>query len=392
MPQVLKPFGASPPRSAVSVLIVDDEESLRVALAQAFQLEGYRVTPAATAQEALEAMRAAPFEVVVTDLMLPDVDGIALMERARLMQPGALVVLMTGQGTIDSAVKALKGGAYDYILKPFKLDQLFNIVARGLEQQRLRQENIQLSEINRRLYELDQIRSDLLSAITHEFRTPLTIIHGWVDLLLGRHLGALAPDQYESVAAVKQGALRLGRLIGNLLAYVEFERGEIGLQDQEIRLAELLHGVVHSFETEIKERGLTVTFDVQGGMPDLWLDPEKVGLLFANLIENGIKFNEPHGQVRVAARATPEALEVTIANTGTPIPADGVARIMQPFIQGDMSMTRSVGGLGLGLAVARAIVDAYRGQIAIESGMGSGTTVRVRLPLRASRPAPVAGT
>jgi signal transduction histidine kinase len=391
MSQPRRSPGAAPPRSGVQVLIVDDEESLRVALAQAFKLEGYRVTTAAAAQEAIEAMRGAPFEVVITDLMLPDMDGIALTERARLMQPGALVVLMTGQGTIDSAVKALKGGAYDYILKPFRLEELFVIVARGLEQQRLRQENIQLSEINRRLYELDQIRSDLLSAITHEFRTPLTIIHGWVDLLLGQHLGGLTPDQQESVVAVKQGAQRLGRLIGNLLAYVEFERGEINLQTQEVHLPDLLRSVVQPFEPEIKERGLTVHFDLEAEIPDLWLDPEKVGLLFANLVENGIKFNERDGQLRLAARMVADDLEVGISNTGTPIPADGIAKLMQPFIQGDMSMTRSAGGLGLGLAVARVIVDAYRGQIAIESGMGGGTTVRVRLPLRASRPAPVGG-
>ncbi len=391
MPEPRRSPSAAPPRPGVQVLIVDDEESLRLALAQAFKLEGYRVTPAGTAQEAIEAMRAAPFGVVISDLMLPDMDGITLTERARLMQPGALVVLMTGQGTIDSAVKALKGGAYDYILKPFKLDELFYIVARGLEQQRLRQENIQLNEINRRLYELDQIRSDLLSAITHEFRTPLTIINGWADLLLGQHLGGLTPDQYESVAAVKQGAQRLGRLIGNLLAYVEFERGEINLQDQEVALAEVLQGVVQPFEPEIKERGLSVHFDLDPALPTLWLDPEKVGLLFANLVENGIKFNERHGELRLAARMVAGDLEVAISNTGTPIPSDGIAKLMQPFIQGDMSMTRSAGGLGLGLAVARVIVDAYRGQIAIESGAGGGTTVRVRLPARESHAAPARG-
>jgi signal transduction histidine kinase len=178
---------------------------------------------------------------------------------------------------------------------------------------------------------------------------------------------------------------------GNLLAYVEFERGEINLQDQEIRLPELLQSVVQPFEPEIKERGLTVHFDLEAEVPPLWLDPEKVGLLLANLIENGIKFNERHGQLRVAARMLAGDLEVAISNTGTSIPADGIAKLMQPFIQGDMSMTRSAGGLGLGLAVARVIVDAYRGQITIESGTEGGTTVRVRLSLRASRPAPVDG-
>ncbi len=373
------------------VLLVDDEDHLRHALAEAFKLQGYQVTSAPTAHEALAALRAARVEVIVTDLMLPDMDGITLMERARLMQPGALVVLMTGQGTIDSALKALKGGAYDYILKPFRLDEIFLIVSRGLEQQRLRQENLQLNEINRRLQELDQIKSDLLSTVTHEFRTPLAILHGWLDLFLGQHLGALTPDQTEGLGAMKQGAQRLGRLIGNLLAYVEFDQGEISLWDQEGSLPEILRAAVQNFEPEIKDRAITLSLDLDPAMPSCWLDPEKAGILFGNLIENAVKFNEPHGQLRVAARVEGDDVEVTITNTGAVIPADRIARLLEPFTQGDMSIRRAAGGVGLGLSVARAIVDAYRGHMAIESGRERGTTVRVRLPLRRARPSLQAG-
>ncbi len=367
------------------VLLVDDEDHLRQALVEAFRLKGYRVTPASSAQEALAALRAARCDVLVTDLMLPDMDGIALMERTRLMQPGALVILMTGQGTVDSAVKALKGGAYDYILKPFRLDEIFLIVSRGLEQQRLRQENLQLNEINRRLQELDQIKSDLLSTVTHEFRTPLAILHGWLDLFLGLHLGALNPDQTEGLSAMKQGAQRLGRLIGNLLAYVEFDQGEISLWDQEVSLPDILRAAVQNFEPEIKDRALSVTWELDPALTACWLDPEKVTILFGNLVENAVKFNEPNGQLRVAARVDGDDAEVTITNTGVVIPAEGIARLLEPFTQGDMSIRRPAGGLGLGLAVARAIVDAYRGHIAIESGRERGTTVRVRLPQRGGR-------
>lgn len=373
------------------VLLVDDEENLRRGLTEAFRLKGYRVTPAATAQEALAALRSARFDVIITDLRLPDMDGIALMERARLMHPGALLVLMTGQGTIDSAVKALKGGAYDYVLKPFRLEEMFLIISRGLEQARLRQENLQLNEINRRLQELDQIKSDLLSTVTHEFRTPLAILQGWLDLFLSQHLGSLTGDQREGLGAMKQGAQRLGRLIGNLLAYVEYDQGEISLWDQEVCLPELLQGAVRNFEPEIKDRALSVSLDFDPAMPPCWLDPEKAGILFGNLIENAVKFNEPSGQLRVAARAEGDEVEVTITNSGGVIPADGIARLLEPFTQGDMSIRRAVGGLGLGLAVARAIVDAYRGHLAIESGRERGTTVRARLPLRGARPVPPAG-
>jgi len=379
------------PLADCPVLLVDDEENLRRGLTEAFRLKGYRVTAAASAQEAVAALRSARFDVIVTDLILPDMDGIALMERTRLMQPGALVVLMTGQGTIDSAVKALKGGAYDYVLKPFRLEEMFLIVSRGLEQQRLRQENLQLNEINRRLQELEQLKSDLLSTVTHEFRTPLAILQGWLDLFLSQHLGSLTADQREGLGAMKQGAQRLGRLIGNLLAYVEFDQGEISLWDQEVRLPDLLRAAVRNFEPEIKDRALTVSLDLDPAMPLCWLDPEKTGILFGNLIENAVKFNEPSGQLWVAARAEGDEVEVTITNSGGVIPADGIARLLEPFTQGDMSIRRAAGGLGLGLAVARAIVDAYRGHLAIESGRGRGTTVRVRLPLRGGRPAGPAG-
>ena len=371
------------------VLLVDDEDHLRQALAEAFRLKGYRVTPASSAQEALAVLRAARCDVLVTDLMLPDMDGLALMERSRLMQPGTLVILMTGQGTVDSAVKALKGGAYDYILKPFGLDELFLIVSRGLEQQRLRQENLELNEINKRLQELDQIKSDLLSTVTHEFRTPLAILHGWLDLFLGLHLGALSPDQTEGLGAMKQGAQRLGRLIGNLLAYVEFDQGEISLWDQEVSLPDILRAAVQNFEPEIKDRALSLTWDLDPALTSCWLDPEKVAILFGNLVENAVKFNEPNGKLRVAARMDGDAVEVTITNTGAVIPAEGIARLLEPFTQGDMSIRRAAGGLGLGLAVARAIVDGYRGHMAIESGRERGTTVRVRLPQRGGRSHPL---
>jgi len=386
----VKPSGALPGATrpaGASLLVVDDDEAMRAALTEALRLQGYRVTPAASAREAREALRVTPFDVVITDLVLPDRDGLALMEEARIAQPGALVVLMTGHGTIGSAVKALKGGAFDYILKPFRLDEILHLVSRGLDQRRLRQENVHLSEINRRLHELDQIKSDLLSAITHEFRTPLAIIHGWVDMLLDQRLGRLAPEQSEALGAVKQGSDRLGRLIGNLLAYLELERGESTLSQQEIRLPELLQSVVLALQPEIRDQGLTVRYDMDPAMSPCWLDPERVGILFANLIENAIKFNQRNGTIEVAARVGSGRAEVAITNSGVAMPPDALATLVQPFTQGDMSRTRSAGGLGLGLAVVRAIVNAYRGDLAFEPApQGGGTTVRVRLPQRGQDP------
>ena len=376
---------------AARLLIVDDDETLRTSLCDAFRLEGYAVTGAADAQEALPLIQGTTFDVLISDLMLPGIDGLSLLEKARVVLPEAVIILMTGQGTVESAIRALKGGAYDYILKPFKLEGLLHVVGRGLEEQRLRRENLALAEINRRLTEIDEIKSHLLSAITHEFRTPLTIIYGWMDLLLSGQFGPLSGGARESVEAIGHSARRLGRLIANLLAYVEFERREAAVQEQIVDLGEILRQAATQLADEYAEKRVRVEFlrEVRGA--SLRADPEKLILLFSNLVENAIKFNRPGGRVLLEAAAVDGTATVTITNTFGRIPRERLARLLEPFTQGDMTLTREAGGLGLGLAVARAIVEVHGGSIAFLDAEQQGSAVTVTLPLggSAAREGPV---
>lgn len=372
------PVGSTIPRA--KILIIDDEEKLRLSLAEALELEGYAVATAPDAREALEAIKTLPFDLLLTDLVMPSMDGLAFLEKARQFLPDAVFIFMTGYATVESAVRALKGGAYDYLLKPFKLEELFHVVAKGLEVRRLKQENLHLLEINRRLQEIDRIKSDLLSVVTHEFRTPLTVIYGWLDLLLNGQFGHLTPQQRESLASIRQSAVRLGRLISNLLAYVELERGEPDLRIQDLHLVELLQAVVRQLEKEIQEKAIRMTWNLPPAIRPIRGDQEKVQLLFFNLMDNAVKFNEHGGEVLIGVRETPSFVEVSLVNSRGKIPRHQLGLLFQPFTQGDMSATRPEGGLGLGLAVSKSIVEAHHGLLEIESGEGEGTTVRVRFP------------
>lgn len=364
-----------------SILIVDDEEALQTSLVTAFSLQGYRAAGAGSGREALQRLQQGAFDVLLVDLRMPDIDGIELMERVRERLPGVVVILMTGGATVESAVRALKGGAYDYIVKPFTLPEIFRVVARGLERQRLRQENVQLSELNRRLQEIDEIKSNLLSAITHEFRTPLTVMSGWLDLLLGDHFGPLSGKQRESLTAVQQGAVRLGRLIANLLIFVESDRSQLAWKRLPLSLADLLQDVATELAPEREERGVGLRLDIAPEMPPVLADGEHLRLVFFNLVENAIKFNESGGEVAIRAGEDGQSFLVSVTNTQGEIPAERIPALLEPFTQGDMSAARAAGGLGLGLAVVRLILEAQGGQLAVESGRGRGTTVRVRLPL-----------
>ena len=367
-----------------SILIVDDEEGLQSSLVKAFALEGYRAAGVGSAPEALRSLQRESFDVALVDLRMPGMDGIALMERMREITPATIVILMTGGATVESAVQALKGGAADYILKPFRLSEILSTVERGLEQRRLRQENLQLNELTRRLQEIDQIKSNLLAATTHEFRTPLTLMKGYLDLLLDGHFGELSAKQRESLTSVHQGAVRLGRLISNLLVFVESERGEQGGRRLPMSVGDLLSDVASELRPEREARRVAVRMEIPQGLQPVLANGERLRLLFFNLVENAIKFNEPGGEVLIQAGQDEESLLVTILNTRGEIAAEQLPRVLQPFTQADMSATRAARGLGLGLAVARRIAAGHGGTLDLESGRGKGTTVRVRLPLSRS--------
>ena len=372
--------------AAEKILVVDDEESLRLPLYTAFQVEGFDVSVAADGMEALGTLKKGGYQLMLTDLMMPKMNGIELAEQALALFPDLVVILMTGFGTIETAIKSLKGGAYDYILKPFKLDEILHAVRRGLEQQRLRQENIQLNEINRRLKEIDQIKSNLLRAISHEFRTPLTVIYGWVDLLLGDQTAGQNPLQVEGLKAIKESSLGLGRIIFNLLEFVGLGKGEMRLRKERVDLLPLVEEALQQLEEEAKERDLTVEKTYPSDLPPLLADPEKMKILLFNLLENAVKFNERGGKVLVEAEMNParDGLRLRIINTRGEIPQDRLAELMKPFTQADMSMTRSASGLGLGLAVVKGIAEAHQGEFHIGSEKGKGTTVEIKLPLPAS--------
>jgi signal transduction histidine kinase len=365
------------------ILIVDDEESLRAPLQIAFQSEGFEVSVASDGPEALQLLKEEAFHLLLTDLMMPKMNGIQLMEEARRVQPDLVVVLMTGFGTVETAVKALKGGAYDYVLKPFKLDEIMRAVKRGLEHQKLQAENVQLQELNRRLAEVDRIKMNLLRAISHEFRTPLTVICGWVDLVSSEMPLDRTPLLAEALKAIRESSMCLNRMVSNLLEFVALSADRIRLRREEVDLPSLIEELQGQLEEKAKEKEVSFQRSFASDLAPVPVDREKMKLALFNLVENAVKFNGRGGTVRVegeVARGEGRFL-LRIQNSLGEIPEDRLSELLKPFTQADMSITRSSSGLGLGLAVAKGIVEAHQGRMRIWSEPGAGTTVELQLPL-----------
>jgi two-component system sensor histidine kinase/response regulator len=370
--------------SSHRILVVDDEADLRLTLCQAFEMEGYDVREAADSAQAISLLSREPFDVVLLDLMMPKIDGLSMLEKTRSILPEAVIVLMTGQATVEAAVSAVKEGAVDYIQKPFRLEQVFHAVARGLQVGRLRQENLGLAAANKKLEEIDRMRSDLLSVITHEFRTPLTIISGWVELLLSEQAGPPNPEQREGLSAIREGSRRLGHMLSNVVAHVEHDRGVAAVEGGEVPLLELVTSALKDLQVPIREKRLTVEIRPEIEGLSVHGDVEKLRLLFFNLLENAVKFNEPDGEILLSADSHSSGVEVSVINTRGAIAPERATTFSDPSIRGDVSVSRGVRSLGLGLSVAATIAAAHGGEIRFLQDHGQGGTAVVRLPHRRS--------
>jgi two-component system sensor histidine kinase/response regulator len=364
------------------VLIVDDEESLVGALSEFLSMRGYEVSTATNARQALALIHESTFGVVVSDLRLPGMNGVELLEHVLDVDPETVMIIMTGYASVQSAVDALKKGAYDYVIKPFSVHELEKTLKTGLERRKLSMENLQLSHLMRKLVEIDQVKSNIISTVSHEFRTPLMSLRGYLSMLtdFAEEGNPISGSEKKWLYAMKDNLGRLEMLILNLLTMTEGSAGDLLIADDAVNLLEIVKNSASRLDGLARSRDIDVTVDPSAELM-IRGDAEKLGVAFSNIIENAIKFNLESGSVRIAVSENdPEYARVTISDTGIGIPEDKIGSMFDCFTQLDMTRTRRFGGAGLGLPVAKMIIDGHHGRVHVESNPGRGSTFTVTLP------------
>src|SRR5690348_1631754 len=228
------------------LLVVDDEAAQVEALCRTLEEEGYAIKGFTATSAALEALRAGPFDIVLTDLTMPGMDGIAFLNAAREIDQGIAGIVMTGHGTIATAVEAMKAGALDYILKPFDLRVILRVLARTRAMLRLRRENAALLErLSLRTVELETANRELQVAnreleafsysVSHDLRAPGRTIDGLVRLVQ-ENLGATTPSEARGhIEATLAQASRMGELIDDLLRLSRLGREPLRKQSVDVR-------------------------------------------------------------------------------------------------------------------------------------------------------------
>ncbi len=370
----------APENNQIHILVVDDEKGIRDLLNLELTTAGYKVTAAEDGQDALDWIEKEKFHLVVTDIMMPKLDGLQLLEAIKNRDAYLEVIVTTGYGQVENAVSAMKKGAYDFIQKPYSTEQILIVVEKALEKSQLRRTRDAALEASR-------AKSEFLATMSHEIRTPLNAIVGMAELLSESPLNK---EQQEYVRILKRGGDTLLSLINDILDLSKVESGCLELEEVHFELDEFMERTVEFMAMRAHQKSLELNYRKSPNVPDAFLgDSNRLRQVIINLLGNAIKFTE-RGEITLTVECTepPRAdqqckLRFSVRDTGIGIPTDKVNHVFSAFTQVDSSTTRKYGGTGLGLSISRKLVELMGGKIWLASKLGEGATFYFEIPIRA---------
>jgi signal transduction histidine kinase len=360
------------------ILLADDNADMREYLRRLLSRE-WTVEAVADGASALAAAYTRPPDLVLTDIMMPGIDGLRLLQELRSDPRTRLipVILLSARSGEEALVEGLSAGADDYLIKPFSARELLARVRTHVETARVRKETARLNE---ELQRASRVKDQFLATLAHELRNPLGAAGNAVQIL--RTTDPVRPAWHRALEILTRQIAHQARMVEDLLNVSRIARGKLTLQTEALDLVRLVE------ETCDDHRG---AFDRVGISLDVSLPPQPIGLrgdrtrlaqILSNLLQNAVKFTPSGGHVTVRVASGSGHAVITVSDTGVGISAEILPHIWDAFAQADDSLERTQGGLGLGLALVRGLVRLHGGEAQVEStGKNRGAAFSVRLPL-----------
>lgn len=404
--QVLEHTPAAAPAGA-SILIIDDDRLNQAVLQRSLVEAGFHVRLASEGKRGMELIQEDVPDLVLLDYRLPDTDGLQLLRTLRASFPDMALVFMTAYGSEEVAVEALRSGADDYLIKPFRPWHILTVVEESLEKARqrrltrilleeLRQSNLRLrakqqeleaehqalQEAYRQLEQFDQLKEEWLSMMVHDLKSPIGILLSVVDLLGSDFEPQMDDEQRAVLESARRASAQLLSMMSNLLDVQRLETGKLALIRAPLDLNELVRHAGMALLPRAREQQVSLFFDLDKDLPAVPADEELVERVLANLLDNALKFTPAQGTITLFTQAGTDEVRVGVADTGEGIPAEERRRIFEKFTQ-LRRPGKGTRGSGLGLTFCRLAVEAHGGRIWVEDNYPRGSRFIFTLPLQA---------
>jgi signal transduction histidine kinase len=357
-----------------TILVIDDEEAMRDSCCQVLAKDGYRTETAVDGDAGLKKTWELKPDLVLVDLKMPGMSGMELLEKVADIDPNIVCVVITGYATIESAVEAMKRDAYDFLPKPFTPDQLRIVIERGLERRKLTIESARLQQ------EKEMMKENFITLVSHQLRSPLASVKQYFGVILGGFVGDVDSKQKEMIEKAGKYIDDLLQLINDWLNMSRIEAGSITKRFEPVALTPVLSKTLDFLKPLAEARKVTLELDLCDKPSVVEGDRECLKEVFMNLISNGINYNREGGTVTVSTREEVDGLVVDISDTGIGISKDNLHFIFDEFFRAKRKETRGIRGSGLGLPIAKKIIEAHDGCIKVVSEIGKGSTFSIFLP------------
>lgn len=356
------------------ILVVDDEAIIRDLCSKA--LKGYRVLQACDGEEALQIFEKGGIDVILTDVMMPKIDGIELLKRLKEKEPTLVVIIMTGFAEKDVILNSLKADADDFIAKPLNLLQLKTSVDKALVKKALKEEIVNLKN-------LDRLKSNFLSIISHKFRTPITAISLFLQNLASGIYDAEDEAFKQNLRLIFNEACYLERLVADLLTFSRVMDTGGGLQKDMCSLNDIIRDIITTSKEAVNKPGVETCLGLEP-VPPMQLDGEKIRFAIKQVIDNAYKFSKDFGKVSITMEKDDGKVKIVVEDNGVGISKEDIPKIFEKFFQVDSAQSGQIRGFGLGLYYAREFIRLHGGSIAVESEPGKGTSVTITLSVQES--------
>lgn len=367
------------------ILVIDDEPQFERLMLQRFRKkvrEGvYEFLFAQDGLEALELIKQEPsIDIVLTDINMPRMDGLTFLSELKSIRPGLKTVVVSAYGDMKNIRTAMNRGAFDFVIKPIEFEDLEKTIQKTLEETAIVKKAAQAKELeekNEHLQELDHFKTEFFTNISHEFRTPLTVIRGMADQI------EESPQRWTSrgIQMIRRNTNSLLELVNQILELRQLEMGKWQIRPIHADITAYIRYIFDSFQLLAETRDIQMQLEGSEEPIEMDYDPEKFLRVLSNLLDNALKFTPAGGQIQLQWQREDNELILRIKDTGAGISPALLPHIFDRFFYRPNDQNNP-NGSGIGLSLVSELIKLMEGEISVESQIGSGTAFTIHLPIR----------